>query len=100
MSTRTKQSIVAANAPATPLPSIPAPFQSCAEPVTGPAQCVNQLDVEPVVDLSAETPDEHLEHVGERIVVVVPHVRGDRRPIDDASAVTHQTLEEREFFRC
>src|SRR2546422_2648615 len=38
------------------------------EPVPGAAQRGDQLGLEAVVDLAPQSPDEHLEHVGERVV--------------------------------
>src|SRR5881409_1824327 len=44
---------------------------SGAEPVPGAAQRRDQLRLEAVIDLAPQARDEHLEHVGERVVVVV-----------------------------
>jgi len=41
---------------------------------------------------------EYLEHVGERVVVVVPDVRSDRRAIDDLTPMQHEKFEQREFL--
>ena len=59
---------------------------------------MNELHVESVVDLAPQAAHEHLEHVCEWVVVLVPHARGDRRPIDDLIAVAHQKLEQRELL--
>src|SRR5258707_1749671 len=53
------------------------------ESVSGAAHGVNQFRLEAVVDLPAKSSDENLEHVGEWIMILVPHVRSDRRSIDD-----------------
>src|SRR2546423_3353951 len=71
---------------------------SVAEPVAGATQGVDQLRLERVVDFPAQSPNEYLEHVRERIVIVIPHVCGDRRPVHDLAAMQHEELEERELL--
>src|ERR1051325_3838109 len=63
---------------------------SCAEPVARAAQCGDQLRLEAIVDLAPQPPDQDVQQVGKRIVVIVPHVRGDRRAVEDLtrSAIT------------
>ena len=76
-----------------PLPVMPRASVPC------PAQGVNELGVVAVVDLAAQTAHEHLEDVGERIVILVPDMRGDRGAIHDLVAMTHETFEKRKFLR-
>ncbi len=59
---------------------------------------MNQLRLVRVVDFPAEPPDEDLEHIGERVVILVPHVRGDARAIDDLVAILDKNREERELL--
>src|ERR1700686_3198537 len=73
---------------------------SIAKTISGAAHRLDQLDREVVVDLSAQPPHQHLEHVREGIVVLVPDVRGDCRPIDHLPVMRHEKLEQRELFRC
>src|SRR4029077_2856188 len=68
------------------------------EAVPGAALRRDQLGLEAVVDLAAQPPDQHLEDVGERVVVVVPHVRGDRGTVEHLSRVRDEQLEQRELF--
>src|SRR2546422_9292027 len=71
---------------------------SRAEPVAGAAQRRDQLRLEAVVDLAAQAADQHLEHVGERVVVVVPHVRGNGGAVEHAALVEHEQLEQGELL--
>src|SRR5256885_7373846 len=73
--------------------------RSRAEAVAGPAQRRDQLLIEPVVDLAPQPPHQHLEDVDERVVVVVPDVRRDRRPVEHASRMQHEQLEQSELLR-
>src|SRR6185503_396395 len=73
---------------------------SVAKTVSGSPQCLNQLDRVLVVDLAPQPAYENLEHVRERIVVLVPDVRGDRGAIDDLAFVQHEELEQRELLGC
>src|SRR5439155_5785578 len=73
--------------------------RSVAKAVAGAPQRMDQLRLEGIVDLAAQPPNEHLEHVRERIVIVVPHVRGDRRAVDHLAAMEDEELEQRELFR-
>src|SRR5690349_24101865 len=68
------------------------------EPVTGAAQGGDQLRLEAVVDLSPQTPHEHLQQVGEGVVIVVPHVRGDRGAVQHLARVAYEQLEQRELL--
>src|SRR5438309_2217919 len=72
---------------------------SRAEAVARAAQRRDQLGLEAVVDLAAQSRHEHLQHVHERIVVVVPHVRRDRSAVEQASLVQHEQLEQGELLR-
>src|SRR3989475_626887 len=72
---------------------------SRAEAVARAAQRRDQLGLEVVVDLAAQSRHEHLEDVDERIVVVVPHVRRDRGAVEQASLVQHEQLEQGELLR-
>src|SRR6185437_3568863 len=65
---------------------------SLGEAIAGAAQRLDQLRLEVVVDLATQPPNEHLEHVRERIVVVVTDVGGDRRAVDDLAAMQHEEL--------
>src|SRR5258707_15498293 len=71
-----------------------------AEAVSGATHCVNQFRLEAVVDLPAKSADENLEDIGEWIVILVPHMRSDRRSVDDDVLVGGEKLEQREFLRC
>src|SRR5204862_4007517 len=72
---------------------------SRAEPVTRAAQRRDQLRLEAVVDLAAQAADQYLEHVGEGVVIVVPHVRGDGGAIEYAALMQHEQLEQDELLR-
>src|SRR5712692_101066 len=72
---------------------------SRAEPVARAAQGRDQLGLEAVVDLPPQSRYEHLQHVHERIVVVVPHVRRDRGAVEQPSLVQHEQLEQGELLR-
>src|SRR2546422_7559693 len=72
---------------------------SRAEAVARAAQRRDQLGLEAVVDLAAQSRHEHLQHVHEGIVVVVPHVRRDRGAVEQASLVQHEQLEQGELLR-
>src|SRR3954468_12675855 len=71
---------------------------SVAKAISGSANCLNQLDRIFVVDLAAEPSYQHLEHVGERIVVLIPDVRRDRGAIDHLPGVQHEEFEQRELL--
>src|SRR6266545_5697844 len=68
------------------------------QPVARAADRRDQFGLEAVVDLGPQAAHEHLEHVGERIVIVVPDVRGDGRAIDYLSLVAREQLEQGEFL--
>src|SRR5689334_25303055 len=55
--------------------------------------CSSDL-LEPVVDFAPQAPHQHLEHVGERVVVVVPHVRRDGGAIQHLSRMRDEQLEQ------
>src|SRR3989454_5782487 len=67
---------------------------SSAEPVARAPQRRDQLRLEAVVDLAAQAAHEHLQHVGEGVVVVVPHVRGNGGAIEHAPLLDHEQLEQ------
>src|SRR3989442_6130663 len=72
---------------------------SRAEAVARAAQRRDELRLEAIVDLAAQSRHEDLEDVDERIVVVVPHVRRDRGAVEQASLVQHEQLEQGELLR-
>src|SRR2546429_3930149 len=53
-------------------------MSSRAQPIARAADRRDQLRLEAIIDLAAQPANQHLEHIGERIVVVVPHVDRDR----------------------
>ncbi len=69
-----------------------------AKPITRSSQGLKELRLEVVIDLPAQSPHEHFEHVGERIVVIVPHMRSDRSAIDDMPCVKCETFQKTEFL--
>src|ERR1700680_906711 len=73
---------------------------SIAKTISGAAHRLDQLDWVVVVDLPAQPPHQHLEHIRERVVVLVPDVRRDRRAIDYLPVMKHEKLEQRELLRC
>jgi hypothetical protein len=73
---------------------------SIAKTISGAANRLDQLDGVVVVDLPAQPPHQHLEHVREGIVVLVPDVRGYRRPIDHLPMMKHEEFQQRELLRC
>src|SRR3989454_7106110 len=56
---------------------------SCAEPVPRATQRRDQLRIEAVVDLATQPPHQHLEDVGEGVMIVVPYVGRDGRPVQE-----------------
>src|SRR2546430_13009652 len=72
---------------------------SRADPVSRAAQRRDQFRLEAVVDLAAQAPHQHLQHVGERVVIVVPHLCRDGGAIEHAPLMEHEQLEQRELFR-
>src|SRR3954447_23349815 len=71
---------------------------SVAEAISGSAYRLNQLDGKIVVDLPSQTPDQHFEDVGERIVILIPDVGGDCRAVDDLAGVQHEELQQGELL--
>src|SRR4051812_9726887 len=71
---------------------------SIAKAISGPAYGLDQLVWKIVVDLPPKPSHQHFEHVGERVVVFVPDVRGDGSAVDHLSMVQHEKLEQREFL--
>src|SRR5262245_46424002 len=70
-----------------------------AKAVPHPAHGVDQRRLEAVIHLASQPPHQDLEHVGERVMVVVPHVRRDRGPSHDGAGVRDQHLEQCELLR-
>src|SRR5947207_11131470 len=73
---------------------------SVAKAISGAAHCLNQLNRVVIVNLPAQTAHENLEHVRERVVVLVPNVRRDCCPVHDLSGMKDKKLEERKFLCC
>src|SRR5689334_4526259 len=67
---------------------------SIAKAISGAAHRLDQLVGKLIVDLSAQAPHQHLEHVGEGIVVLIPDMRSDRGSVDHLSMVQHKKLEQ------
>src|SRR6266545_366530 len=72
---------------------------SCAEPVPAAAQRGDEFRLEAVVDLAAQPAHQDLQDVDERVVVLVPHVRGDRGAVEHAPRMQHEQLEQGELLR-
>src|SRR6476646_7787336 len=72
---------------------------SVAKAISGAAYRLDQLDGILVVDFPAQTPHQHLEHIGERVVVFVPDVGGDGGAIDHLAVMQNEKLEQGEFLR-
>src|SRR5260221_13576320 len=68
------------------------------EPVARAAQRGDQLGLMAVVDLLAQAAHQHFEHVGEGVVIVVPHVARDRGTIQHLALVQHEQLQQRELL--
>src|SRR5260221_11081196 len=63
--------------------------------VADAADRVEQLLLEPVVDLAAQVIDVHVDHVGAGVKVVIPDMFGKNRPGEDAAGVPHEVFEKR-----
>src|SRR4051794_32850353 len=74
-------------------------MRSAGEPIAGTAYRLNQLRLEAIVDLASQSPNEDLEDVRKRVVVVVPHMCRNRRAIHDLAAMEDKEFEEGELFR-
>src|SRR6266496_4421929 len=74
-------------------------MNSRAKPVACAADRRDHLRLEAIVDLRPQAADQHIEQVRERIVIVVPDVRGDGGAIDDLPLMAREQLEQREFLR-
>src|ERR1041385_351246 len=59
------------------------------------ADRVEQLLLEPVVDLAAKVIDVHVDHVGAGVKVVIPDMFGENRPGEDPAGVPHEVFEQR-----
>src|SRR6202158_1875493 len=73
---------------------------SVTKPVSGASHCLNELRWIFVVDLAPQASYEHLEHVREGVVVLVPDVGSNGRAIDHLALVQHKKLEKRKFLGC
>src|SRR2546423_3730330 len=71
---------------------------SVTKPVSGACHCLDELGWIVVVDLSPQSPNQHFQHVGEGVVVLIPNVGGDRRAIHYLSLVQDEKLQQREFL--
>src|SRR6476646_4786236 len=69
------------------------------ELVTRAAHGLDRLDPERRVDLLAQVPDVHLDHVGIAGEVDPPHVVEDLRLRRDVAVLAHEVLEQRELAR-
>jgi len=69
------------------------------ESVAGAANGVDQSRIEVIVDFTSKPPHEHLEHVRERVVVLVPHMRGDRGAVDHDAGMRDEKFQQRELLR-
>src|SRR3989449_8337523 len=68
------------------------------EAIARAARRPDQLRFEAVVDLAPQPPDQHLEQVGKRIMVVVPYVSGEGAAIEHSSLVQHEQLQQGELL--
>src|SRR6267143_4250666 len=68
------------------------------EAVAGAPHRVDQLGLEGVVYLPSEATDQDLEHVGERVVILVPDERGERGAVHHLALLAGEALEQGEFL--
>src|SRR5262245_17933860 len=73
-------------------------MDSYAEAVTRAAHSVDQLWLEAVIDFSAQPPDQHLEHICEWIVVLIPNALGNGSAREHSVLIAHQYLEQLPLF--
>src|SRR6185369_7724640 len=73
-------------------------MDSYSEAVPRAAYCVDELGLEAVIDFTAEPPDQHLEHVCERIVVFIPDALGNGCAREHCVLVAHEHLEQLPLF--
>src|SRR5438105_1049993 len=71
---------------------------SLAKAIPVAAHCLDQLDRKFVVDLPTQATHQYLEHVGERIVVFVPHMGSNCSSIDDLSMMENEEFEQRKLL--
>ena len=71
---------------------------SVAKAVSGSSHSLDQFFRVVVVDLAAQAAHENLEHIRERIVVLVPDVRRDGGTVNDLTVMDHEKLEQRELL--
>src|SRR5437879_10500742 len=69
------------------------------EAIARAARRPDQLRLEAVVDLAPQPPDQHLEQVGKRIMVVVPTLRGNREGLENPPWVRPDRPNRAESFR-
>ena len=77
------------------------PREECAsvtKAVSGASHRLDQLDWVIVIDLPAQAPHQHLEHVREGVVVLIPHMGGNCCAIDDLPVMQDKKLEQRELL--
>ena len=67
--------------------------------VSGAAHGMQQRLVEALVDLAAQPRDVHVDDVGLRVEVVVPHVLEQHGARHHLAGVLHQVFEQAEFAR-
>ena len=67
---------------------------SIAKAISGAAYRLDQLEGKFIVDLSAQSPHQYLEHIGKWVVVFIPDVRGDCRAVHHLAPVQHEELEQ------
>src|SRR5579875_1384378 len=69
------------------------------EAVSGAADGVDQGALELPVDLAPQPPDMHIDDIGARIEMIIPHALEQHGARDDAAGVAHQIFEEAELAR-
>src|SRR5438045_7638306 len=72
---------------------------SPADDIAHASHRMQELLLEPAIDLLPQAADEDVDDVRLRVEAVVPHVRQDHRLRDDLAGVAHQILEQRELAR-
>src|SRR6202453_2922 len=67
--------------------------------VTGAANRIEQRRIEIAIDLGAQARHVHVDHIGLRIEVIVPHMFEEHGARDHLAGVLHQKFEQPEFAR-
>src|ERR1700693_488638 len=67
--------------------------------ITGAANRVEQRRIEIAIDLGAQARHVHIDHIGLRIEMIVPHMFEQHGARDYLASVLHQILEQSEFAR-